>query len=302
MSGLIADGARVGLAGHDFFEPPSVLLARFVDELDVRKLDYWPWNRGDLDIDAYRELLAAHGVDVYTVNMDTSGGRFGTRELEAAASRATRVALDEAVAFGARYVQIYLDRADGDTHEQRLESVIRQLAPLAEDADRRGVLLAVENNSDPRDVDPEQLNFSRSPSMLRELVERVGPDRLAVTFDPVNFVMTGVDPVAAYRELAPYVVNVHLKDSVPIDGPDGLTGRQVLCDGTRRFARSAPVGQGTVAWPELISVLDEAGFQGWLTVDPYCDLEDAFEWTRRSLEYVRGPTSLSTDTERNEHK
>jgi sugar phosphate isomerase/epimerase len=298
----MTDTSRLGLAGHDFFEPPAQLLACFVDQLRMHKLDYWPWNRGELEIDAYRDLLSRYEVDVYTVNVDTSCGRFGSAELAAAASQATRAALDDAVAFGAQYVQLYLDRADGDSHEEQLESLARPLAPLADEAHARGVMLAIENNFDPRDVDREQLNFSRSPSKLQELVERLGPERVAVTFDAVNFMMTGVDPVAAYRELATYVVNVHLKDCVPIEQPGGLSGRQVLCDGARRFARSVPVGEGATAWPALIAALDEADFQGWLTVDPYCDPEDVLAWTRQSLEHVRGPMLLTTDTERNDQR
>jgi sugar phosphate isomerase/epimerase len=296
MQVLTDDLTRLGLAGHDFFDPPAQLLACFTAELGMRNLDYWPWNRGQLGVDAYRDLLAQHGVEVYCVNLDTSRGRFGTLRLENDATEAARDAVDEAVTFGARYVQVYIERADGDSHAERIENVIRPLARVASEAEGRGVMLAVENNFDHRNIDPELVDFSRSPEALGEIVERVGPDRLAITFDPVNFVMAGVDPIAAYEQLRPFVVNVHLKDCVQIDERDDADDRKVLRDGDRRFARSVPVGQGDLAWPEFVATLVRGGFDGWWTVDPYCDPADVLDWTRQSLEYMRGTEAYATTT------
>jgi sugar phosphate isomerase/epimerase len=293
---LTEDLTRLGLAGHDFFDPPRQLLTCFTAELGIRNLDYWPWNRGELGIDAYRDLLGELGIEVYCVNLDTSRGRFGTERLEHAATEAALDAVDEAVAFGARYVQVYIERADGDSHAERIDNVTRPLARVARDAEAKGIVLAVENNFDHRNIDPQLVDFSRSPGALREIVELVGPDRLAITFDPVNFVMAGVDPINAYEQLGPFVVNVHLKDCVQIDERDDADDRKVLRDGDRRFARSVPVGQGDLAWPEFVAALTRAGFDGWFTVDPYCDPADVLDWTRQSLEYVRGTAAPATIT------
>jgi sugar phosphate isomerase/epimerase len=291
MPPLLDDVSRLGLAGHDFFDPPETLLESFVRELGIAKLDYWPWNRGELSLEAYRELLAQYEIDVYCVNLDTSRGRFGRLDTEQAVSEAALMALAEANALNAPFVQVYVDRADGDTREDRIETVVRQLTPVANECHEHGVVLVVENNFDPRNVDPALENFSRSPSDLVEIVERVGPDRLGITFDPVNFAMTGHDPIEAYDETAPYVGNIHLKDCVAITTRDTADDRKVLRDGDRRFARSVPVGEGDIDWPALVAHVDRAGFTGWWTVDPYCDPDDVLPWTRQSLEFVRGDSA-----------
>jgi sugar phosphate isomerase/epimerase len=290
---LLDDRSRLGLAGHDFFDPPEALLECFAREFGITKLDYWPWNRGDLSLEAYRELLAKYEIDVYCVNLDTSTGRFGKLETEQAVSEAARLALAEARAFSAPFVQVYADRADGDTRADRVRTLVRQLTPVANECHEHGVMLVLENNFDARNVDPALENFSRSPSDLKEIVEGVGPDRLGITFDPVNFVMAGHDPIEAYDETAPYVGNIHLKDCVALETRDAGDDRKVLRDGETRFARSVPVGAGDIDWPAFVAHVNRAGFSGWWTVDPFCDPEDVVDWTRQSLEFVRGDSAVA---------
>jgi sugar phosphate isomerase/epimerase len=285
---LLDDLSQLGLAGHDFFDPPEALLECLSRELGIAKLDYWPWNRGDLSLEAYRELLAKYEIDVYCVNLDTSQGRFGKVETEQTVGEAARLALAEARAFNAPFVQVYADRADGDTRADRVNTLVRQLTPIANECHEQGVMLVLENNFDARNVDAALENFSRSPSDLKEIVEGVGPERLGITLDPVNFVMTGHDPIESYDVIAPYVGNIHLKDCVALQTRDTGEGRKVLRDGESRFARSVPVGAGDIDWPAFVAHVDRAGFTGWWTVDPFCDPDDALAWTRQSLEFVRG--------------
>lgn len=279
---------RLGLAGHDFVEGPEELLTTFVDGLGIDKLDFWLGNRGALEPAAYRELLDARGVEVFTVNADSSNGRFGSSSDEAAAATSVRDAIAEAGVYGCDLVQFYLaPPAPEDAHDPvgRLARSLKEVAAEAHDA---GVRLVLENNFDHRDEDPSRVNVARTPAAMRELIEAVGPDRLAATVDPTNFVMTNVDPVAALRELRPYLVNFHFKDCLPLDSVDDAVAagedRLVLRDGRSGFARSVPVGGGALPWADLLAELDAGdGFDGWLTLDPYCDPEDVVAWTEGSV-------------------
>jgi sugar phosphate isomerase/epimerase len=43
--------------------------------------------------------------------------------------------------------------------------------------------------------------------------------------------------------------------------------------GAEKRTRPAIVGQGSINWEEILSLLDDAAYRGWLTVDP-TDLPD----------------------------
>ncbi|MBL8592688.1 MAG: sugar phosphate isomerase/epimerase [Devosia sp.] len=80
-----------------------------------------------------------------------------------------------------------------------------------------------------------------------ELVERVGPDALGVSYDPANMLVRLEEPLAAARRLAPYVTQVHIDDAtLSFEGDTAL----------RRHL--APVGQGIIDWPSLLALLPTA--------------------------------------------
>jgi sugar phosphate isomerase/epimerase len=59
---------------------------------------------------------------------------------------------------------------------------------------------------------------------------------VGVNFDPANMILYGMgDPVAALRDLAPCIVQIHIKDALPTSVP-GTWGREVTA------------GTGAVAW------------------------------------------------------
>lgn len=283
---LTSASRGLGIAGHDFRGAPEELAQTFAG-LGLCYLDYWPYNRGETPIDEYRDLLRRADLEVYTVNISTSRGRFGDLGLEGPTAVAARRALAEAVAFGAPYVQIYLGPLHDVAVGQHVERLAQSLAPYVEQAANEGVTVVIENNFDHRGEDPAEANLSRSPETLRDIVQAVGADNLRITFDHVNFVMSGVSPQLAWDMLAPYVVNVHLKDCVVLDHSDHGTDRRVLRDGTRRFARSMPVGSGDLPWRETLRHLNEQGYDGWFTLDPYCDPDDVLAWSAASMEFLR---------------
>lgn len=80
-----------------------------------------------------------------------------------------------------------------------------------------------------------------------ELVERVGPNALGVSYDPANMLVRLEEPLAAARRLAPHVTQVHIDDAtLSFEGDTAL----------RRHL--APVGQGLIDWPSLLALLPTA--------------------------------------------
>jgi len=64
-----------------------------------------------------------------------------------------------------------------------------------------------------------------------------------------------------------------------------VRGRDAV-GGAERRTKSAIVGQGSVEWEVLLANLDQAGYHGWVTIDP-ADLTDRASAARSGLKYLK---------------
>ena len=88
-------------------------------------------------------------------------------------------------------------------------------------------------------------------SFLRELARA----NVGVNFDPANMLLYGSgEPIAALRELAPFVRQVHLKDA------RASTVR-------RQWGSELPLGEGDVNWRAFFEVLGDIGYAGALPIE-----------------------------------
>jgi sugar phosphate isomerase/epimerase len=77
---------------------------------------------------------------------------------------------------------------------------------------------------------------------LTGVLDELDRPTVGVNFDPANMILYGRgDPVAAFRHLASYVRQTHIKDARPTGAP-GTWGREV------------PVGSGAVDWDAFFAV------------------------------------------------
>lgn len=112
---------------------------------------------------------------------------------------------------------------------------------------------------------------NESPETLAQLIAKIGDGPLGINFDPATFVMIDQDPAEAFRTLHEFVMHVQIRDALrDIDG----SGLEV------------PVGRGEVGWEEVLALLDEAGYRGWLTVDRTTG-DDKQNDVARAVKYLR---------------
>jgi len=81
-------------------------------------------------------------------------------------------------------------------------------------------------------------------TLLRVLQEIDRPN-VGVNFDPANMLLYGMgDPHEALEQLAPHVMQVHVKDATPSDDPE-------------EWGTEVPVGKGAVDWKRFFEVLND---------------------------------------------
>ena len=131
---------------------------------------------------------------------------------------------------------------EGEKPEKFRDEVFRRMDRMVELAARKNLVLLHENE--------KEIYGDLAPRCL-ELMEEFGGENLKATFDFANFVQCGQDTLEAWDMLKEYVAYVHVKDA--------------LFDG----GRVVPVGQGDGNVKEILTRLDQEGFQGFLSLEPH---------------------------------
>lgn len=136
--------------------------------------------------------------------------------------------------FASPFVRLVVDAAG---HEPSPAECVSRLRPLLPRFAEAGVMLALENHD-------------RFPAAtLASLVEQLGPDRAGICLDTVNSFGALEGPEVVVRTLAPYTVNLHLKDFTVtrVQSQLGFT------------IQGCPAGQGRLNVPWLLAQLRAAG-------------------------------------------
>jgi sugar phosphate isomerase/epimerase len=294
---------RLGLSGHAFEGwSPERLLEVMTARFGVHSLDYWPWNRGTLEIPAYRELLEQSGVGVYVVNAPSTVGRLMAPGQTFPAQESVMAAVDEAVALRAPYVQFYTGVPERPDFLTVVKVFARELAPVLAHAAQADVTLLLENNLDQRGEDRCGLNPSRSPEMVLAVLEEVDSPYLRMSYDPCNFYTVGAEGFPyAYELLERFIANVHIKDCVhysPLLHAGATEHQKLLIDAAGGPHLPVAVGQGAINWDGILRRLRMTGYDGWLTLDPFSRPEPLVSWCDASLRFLApriGDATVSVD-------
>ena len=92
-------------------------------------------------------------------------------------------------------------------------------------------------------------------------------------FDTAHLMIGGVDPVGFAREHADRITHVHLKD-VDASRIDVLATRQMTHLEAAEQGVFLPLGEGDASVGEVIRILTEAGYDGWMVLEQDTSLAD----------------------------
>lgn len=151
----------------------------------------------------------------------------------------TQRMLDLGVDLGVVVHTAHIGRVPEDPAAPERRTLAEALTAICNHAAERGRCFATETG--PEDTE-----------LLRDFLASIGSEGARVNFDPANLVMNGFDPVRGVADLADLIVHTHAKDGVRHD------------DGKKE---EVPLGQGQVPWERYLAALDEAGFDGYLTIE-----------------------------------
>lgn len=205
-----------------------------------------------------RKMLDDLQLKVSAVGFRTRRGYNVLEELDRRVE-ATKQAMRLAYDLGASVVVNQVGRVPDKPEGPLWQMLVEVLSDLGRHGQKIGALLAAETGSE-------------SGEDLARLIQALPLGSLAVNFDPGNLVVNGHSVVDAARRLGPHIRHVHAKDGVR----DLAQGRGL----------EVPLGRGAVDFPELLGVLEEHQYNGYLTIErepsgnPTYEIEQAVRYLR----------------------
>lgn len=154
--------------------------------------------------------------------------------------------------FGAPFIRIFSffipEGEDPAIYRDEVLSRMKQLVRLAE---QEGVQLLHENEKD---------IYGDTGERCLEIFQACDSSHLRGAFDPANYVQCGVRPMSeAYPLVEPYIAYYHIKDAL-------MESRKVV-----------PAGEGDGQLQQLIGVLKEQRFNGFLSLEPHLSAAGVYE-------------------------
>lgn len=174
----------------------------------------------------------------------------------------TRRALDLCAELGAPHITTEPGGPipPGVSRAQAVDRFVEALKPLAEHAEKLGIMLLIE-------PEPELL-LERTDQYV-EIHDRVGSKALGLNFDVGHAFCMSEDLPKAIAELAPLTKHYHLEDIAA----------------TRVHHHLVP-GDGVIDFAEVVSAIKATGYDGWLTVELYPFQDDPDDAARRAFEVL----------------
>lgn len=179
--------------------------------------------------------------NLHIVCLDTSC-LFHVPERYEGAIREGKDTIDLAVKLGTPYIRVFGDKIPSEIGEgQTVASVAAGLTELGRYAESRGIKVLLELHGD----------FVTYPLIKAVLAETHSP-AVGLLWDIVNPMEKGESPEVTFRELAPYIHHVHIKDY------------RIEPDGSFKLCL---IGDGLVPIPAIVRLLKENGYPGWLSLE-----------------------------------
>jgi sugar phosphate isomerase/epimerase len=168
--------------------------------------------------------------------------------------------------------------------ESMIEDGFRQFAerwnPILDVFGECGVRFALE-------VHPTEIAFDIATA--RRALDALGNrEEFGFNFDPSHLLWQGIDPVEFIREFPDRIYHVHIKDAiVTLNGKSGILASHLNFGDPRRGWDFRSPGRGGVNFEEIIRALNQAGYEGPLSVEwEDCGM-DREHGAREACEFVR---------------
>jgi sugar phosphate isomerase/epimerase len=137
------------------------------------------------------------------------------------------------------------------------------------------------------EVHPTEIAFDLVTAR-RALDAIANREEFGFNFDPSHLLWQGIDPVEFIREFPNRIYHMHVKDAiVTLNGRTGVLGSHLNFGDPRRGWDFRSPGRGGVNFEEIIRALNQAGYEGPLSVEWEDSGMDREHGAREACEFLR---------------
>ncbi len=216
-----------------------------------------------------RRIADDHGIKIigYTFQADVN---FPEPQARKSGQDQILKGLEVAAILGSPIVMLPISGKPEYTREQSRSHWLAGLKEIMPKVRPTGIKLTVEHFPN-----------ARSPFILSDDMEiaiREVPD-FYVTFDSGNMLTGGEDPSHAFRRHKDYILHAHFKDWTVVDeGMRGLDGR---------CYRPALIGEGIVPYENLLRVMKECQYAGYVDIEYENNDYPSAQAVRKAVDFLR---------------
>jgi sugar phosphate isomerase/epimerase len=255
-------------------------------KLDVEGLE---WYAGFLEMEdesnweKFRKQVEDHGKSIPMMccspDFTSPDPAFRQKEMEK-----QRRWIDMTFALGGSYCRVL-------SGQKRPELAIDGGVKLAADcisaclpyAQERGITLILENHY--KDDFWKYPEFAQKMDVFCKLVDSLNHPFFGVNYDPSNTYIAGEDPIELLKRVAHRVVTMHASDRYLKYGTiEDLRNEEGGAEGYVKRLSHGEIGKGLNDYDAIFSILKDAGFDGWISIEDGVDGMDQLE---RSVTFLR---------------
>jgi sugar phosphate isomerase/epimerase len=267
----------------------EITLRQWLDIAAELKLDGVEWYSGFLEMNdeanwsPLRQYAADRGL---AIPMMCCSPDFTHPD---AAFRAAEIAKEKhwirmSAALGCRFTRVLsgqrrpeVSRSDG------IHYTVECITACLPFAQEHGITLILENHY--KDDFWEYPEFAQPMDIFCDIVKEIEHANFGVNFDPSNTILIGEDPIELLRRVAPRVVTMHASDRYLAEGTlEDLRREEGGVVGYAKRLRHGEIGKGMNDYDAIFTLLRDAGFNGWISIE---DGVDGIDQLRRSAEFLR---------------
>lgn len=191
--------------------------------------------------------------------------------------------IDMGAALGARYCRVLSgQRRPEVSREEGLRYAAECIQACIPHAAAHGITLVIENHY--KDNYWNYPEFAQHMNVFCDLVDRVHSPHFGVNYDPSNTILAGEDPLELLRRVKHRVLTMHASDRYLAEGTLEDLRREEGAAGYAKRLRHGTIGKGLNDYDAIFSILKEAGFNGWISIE---DGVDGMDQLRESVAFLR---------------
>jgi sugar phosphate isomerase/epimerase len=160
--------------------------------------------------------------------------------------------------------------------------MIREAVAYAKD---KGIILNLENHY--KDDYWKYPEFALNSGVFLEIIDQIDSPFFGINFDPSNTIVAGEDAIELLQKIKTRVVSMHASDRY-LEGGTIQALRRLEKDpiyGYAKLIKHGVIGKGLNDYDAIFSILKEAGFNGWVSIE---DGINGIAELQQSVDFLRG--------------